>query len=166
MLLAVSLPLYNLFPLFIASAIISTRTARGGSPMKVEEIMTKKIEFIEAEASLYDAVEKMVDKRLRCLVVRPKSDKDVFGVITVRDIVFKAIAKNLDLSRVRVEEIAEKPLICVNREMELPHVISMMQNFNIARVFVCEGSDMVGIVALMDVMGGSLIVRAKGGSGV
>jgi CBS domain-containing protein len=135
--------------------------------MKVEDIMTKKIEFIEADAPLYDAVEKMIDKRLRCLVVKPKTEKDVFGVITVRDIVFKAIAKNLDLSRVRVDEISEKPLICVNKQMDLAHVISMMQNFNIARVFVCEGgSDMVGIVSLMDVMGGSLIERARGGSSV
>ncbi len=135
--------------------------------MKVEDIMTTKIEFIEADAPLYDAVEKMIDKRLRCLVVKPKTEKDVFGVITVRDIVFKAIAKNLDLSRVKVEEIAQKPLICVNKQMSLEHVISMMQNFNIARVFVCEGtSDMVGIVSLMDVIGGSLIVRAKGGQGV
>ena len=135
--------------------------------MKVEDIMTKKIEFIEADAPLYDAVEKMIDKRLRCLVVKPKTEKDVFGVITVRDIVFKAIAKNLDLSRVRVDEIAEKPVICVNKQMDLAHVISMMQNFNIARVFVCDGgADMIGIVSLMDVMSGSLIDRAKGGSSV
>lgn len=134
--------------------------------MKVEEIMTTKIEFIEAEATLYDAVEKMIDKRLRCLVVKPKNEKDVYGVITGRDIVFKAIGKNLDLARVRVEEIAEKPLVCVNKQMDLAHVISMMQNFNIARVFVCDGTEMAGIVSIMDVMAGSLIDRAKGGRSV
>lgn len=131
--------------------------------MKVEDIMTTKIEFVEADASLYDAVEKMIDKRLRCLVVKPKSEKDVHGVITARDIVFKAIGKNLDLARVKVEEIAERPLICVNKQMDLAHVISMMQNFNIARVFVCEGTELAGIVSIMDVMGGALIDRAKGG---
>jgi CBS domain-containing protein len=134
--------------------------------MKVEEIMTTKIEYIDADATLYDAVEKMIDKRLRCLVVKPKNEKDVFGVITGRDIVFKAIGKNLDLARVRVEEIAEKPLVCVNKQMDLEHVISMMQNFNIARVFVCDGAEMAGIVSIMDVMAGSLIDRAKGGRGV
>ncbi|HMK44104.1 MAG TPA: CBS domain-containing protein [Dissulfurispiraceae bacterium] len=134
--------------------------------MKVNEIMTTKIEVIDADASLYDAVEKMIDKRLRCLVVRPKTDKDVYGVITARDIVFKAIGKNLDLNRVKVEEIAVKPVICVNKDMDLAHVISLMQNFNIARVFVCEGAAMVGIVSLMDVMSGTLIERAKGGRGV
>ena len=134
--------------------------------MKVEEIMTTKIEYIDAEATLYDAVEKMIDKRLRSLLVKPKSDKDIHGVITGRDIVFKAIGKNLDLARVKVEEIAEKPLICVNKQMDLTHVISMMQNFNIARVFVCDGTEMVGIVSIMDVMNGALIDRAKGGRGV
>jgi signal-transduction protein with cAMP-binding, CBS, and nucleotidyltransferase domain len=105
----------------------------------------------------------MIDKRLRSLLVKPKNDKDTYGVITGRDIVFKAIAKNLDLARVKVEEIAEKPVVCVNRQMDLTHVVSMMQNFNIARVFVCENTEMIGIVSIMDVMNGALIERAKGG---
>jgi CBS domain-containing protein len=105
----------------------------------------------------------MVDKRLRSLLVNPRDDKDVYGVVTVRDIVFKVIGKNLDPSKIRAEEIASKPVICVNRDMEIEHVINLMNKFNIARVFIHEGKEIIGVVSLLDVMAAALIERAKGG---
>lgn len=132
--------------------------------MKVEEIMNKKIEYIESDATVYDAIEKMIDKRIRSLVVKPKDKKkDVYGVITVRDIVFKVISKNLELNKVKVEEIASKPLVCVDKDIEIEHVIKLMEKFNIARVFVCEEKKILGVVALLDVMAGSLIKRVREG---
>jgi len=38
--------------------------------MKVQEFMTTNIKFVDAEESAYDAIEKMVDRRIRSLVVR------------------------------------------------------------------------------------------------
>lgn len=130
--------------------------------MKVEEIMVRKVEFIDANASLFDAMERMIDKRLRSLVVEPKDDNDVYGVITVRDIVFKAIKNNLNLSKTKVSEIANKPVICVNKGLDIKHAINLMSNFNIARVFVCDNMQIIGIVSLMDVMNAFLIMKARG----
>ncbi len=131
--------------------------------MKVEEIMNKKIEYIESDATVYDAIEKMIDKRIRSLVVKLKDKKDVYGVITVRDIVFKVISKNLEPNKVKVEEIASKPLVCVDKDIEIEHVIKLMEKFNIARVFVREEKKILGVVALLDVMAGSLIKRVREG---
>ncbi|NWF52322.1 MAG: CBS domain-containing protein [Nitrospirae bacterium] len=131
--------------------------------MKIEEIMTKKIESVEADAPVYNAIEKMVDKRLRSLLVKPKDEKDVYGVVTVRDIVFKVLGKNLNPGKTSVEVIASKPVICVNKDMEIEHVISLMNKFNIARVFIHEGKEIIGVVSLLDLMAATLIERAKGG---
>jgi CBS domain-containing protein len=131
--------------------------------MRIEEIMTKKIESVEAGDPVYNAIEKMVDKRLRSLLVKPKDEKDVYGVVTVRDIVFKVLDKNLDPSKIKVEEIASKPVICVNKDMEIEYVISLMNKFNIARVFIHEGKEIIGVVSLLDLMAAALIERAKGG---
>ncbi len=133
--------------------------------MKAEDIMNKKIEFVDEDASLYDAIEKMIDKRLRSLVVKPRNAKDVYGVVTARDIVFKAISKNLDLNNTKVSEVANKPVICVNKSMDIEHAVNLMRNFNIARVFVCDGMDIVGIISLLDVMNAYLIMRARGSYG-
>jgi CBS domain-containing protein len=131
--------------------------------MKLEDIMVKKIEYIEARASLYDAIEKMIDLRLRSLVVKPEDEDDIYGVITVRDVVFKGIYQGSDLNKTRVKEVATKPVVCVNKTMDISHAIKLMKNFNIARVFVCDNMQIVGIVSLMDVMKAFLITRAKGG---
>jgi len=131
--------------------------------MKAKEIMTRKIEYIKFDATVYDAIEKMVDKRIRSLVVKPRDEQDVYGIITVRDIVFRVIGKGLDPQKIKVGETASKPLVCVDKDMDIEHIISMMEKFNIARVFICEKKKILGVVALLDIMSGSLIERAKGG---
>jgi len=128
---------------------------------KVKEIMNTKLETIKPEATVYDAIEKLVDKRMRSMIVLPKDDKDVYGVITVRDIVFKVISQNLDPHKIKVEEIASKPVISIDKETELGHLIKLMEKFNIARVFVHEGRQIIGVVSLLDVMSATLIERAR-----
>jgi len=131
--------------------------------MNVVEIMTKKLETIEADASIYDAIEKMIDRRIRSLLVKPKDEKDVHGVITVRDVVTKALAKNLDLNKTKVSEITSKPLVCVDKSMDIGYTINLMSKFNITRVFVNDGKEIIGIISLLDVMSAELIKRAKEG---
>lgn len=133
--------------------------------MILEDIMVKKIEYIEAKASLFDAIEKMIDMRIRSLVVKPNDKNDVYGVITVRDIVFKAIYQGFDLNRTKVNEVATKPVVCVEKMTDIRHAIKLMKDFNIARVFVCDNMQIIGIVSLMDIMKAFLIIRAKGGQG-
>jgi CBS domain-containing protein len=129
--------------------------------MNVVEIMTKKLETIEADAPVYDAIEKMIDRRIRSLLVKPKDDKDVHGVITVRDVVTKALAKNLDLNKTKVSEITSKPLVCVDKSMDIEYTINLMSKFNITRVFVNDGKEIIGIISLLDVMSAELIKRAR-----
>jgi len=120
--------------------------------MRAEEIMAKKVEFIESDAFIYEALEKLIDKKIRSLVVRPKDENDVYGVVTVRDIVFKAIGKGLDMGNTKVAEIATKPVVCIDKDMDIGHIVKLMDKFNIARVFVSEEKKIVGVVALFDII--------------
>lgn len=129
---------------------------------KVKDIMNVKLETISPDSTVYDAIEKLVDKRMRSVVVLPKDEKDIYGVITVRDIVFKVIAKNLNPHKIKVEEIASKPVISIDKETEIGHLIKLMEKFNIARVFVHEGRNIIGVVSLIDVLSATLIERARG----
>jgi len=131
--------------------------------MKIDEIMVKKLESVEANAPVYDAIEKMVDRRIRSILVKPKDEKDVYGIVTARDIVFKVIGKDLDPNKIRIEEIASKPVISIDKDMDIDHVISLMKKFNIARVFISEGKEIIGVASLLDILSGALIERARGG---
>ena len=130
--------------------------------MKVKEFMTTKIETIGFDKSVYDAVERMVDRRIRSLLVRfPDNDQDN-GVITARDVVFKVLAKGLDPNHIKVSEIASKPIISVDRNMDFDEAAKIMGESNVARAFVCDDERIIGVVALMDVMAATLIARARG----
>jgi signal-transduction protein with cAMP-binding, CBS, and nucleotidyltransferase domain len=130
--------------------------------MKAQELMTTKIESVDADRSVYDAVEKMVDRRIRSLLVRfPGKDLNN-GIITGRDIVFKVLAKGLNPNDVKVGEIASKPVACINKTAAMNEVASLMEKKKIARIFVCENEKIIGVISLMDIMAGTLIMRARG----
>jgi len=127
--------------------------------MEVAEVMNRRVEYIDPEASVLEAIEKIVNRRIRSVVVKPRDEKDTYGVITVRDIVYKCLSKNLDPRKIKVEEICSKPLINVDKNVSVEHVLSLMEKFNIARVFVKEGEKIVGVVSLMDIMAAYLTRR-------
>lgn len=130
--------------------------------MKVHEFMTTKIEYVDANGTVYDAVEKMVDRRIRSLVVKfPGKDTDS-GIITARDIVFKVLAKGLDPKDCKVSEIASRPVLCMDQNSDLSEAAKLMNEANIARIFICDGDKMVGVVSLLDAMSATLIMRARG----
>jgi CBS domain-containing protein len=130
--------------------------------MKVNEFMTTKIETIDANKSVYDAVETMVNRRIRSLVVKTPGKESIHGVLTARDVVFKVLAKGLNPKNMKVLEIASKPIVCADREMDFEDVATLMEKSNIARIFICEEDKVVGLVSLLDLMAAEVIMRARG----
>ena len=130
--------------------------------MKVHEFMTTKIEFIDASKSVYDAVERMVDRRIRSVVVRFSNKEGDYGVLTTRDILFKVFAKGTNPKKVKVSEIASKPVACIDKNMDFDDAATTMERSNIARLFVCEEGKIIGLISLLDVMAAELVTRARG----
>lgn len=130
--------------------------------MKVHEFMTTKTERIDCDESVYDAIERMVDRRIRSLVVTFPGKEADCGVITARDIVFKVLAKDLDPNGAKVSEIASRPLVCVDKDAELTEIAQVMTKASVARVFVCEGESIIGVLSLLDLMSAALVGRARG----
>jgi CBS domain-containing protein len=129
--------------------------------VKVEEIMNKKVEFIEPDASVFDAIERMVGKKIRSLGVKPKEEKGEYGVISVRDVVLRVLGADLDPKKVEVEKVTTRPIVSVDRDVDINEVMHLMQKHRIARVFVKEGENIIGVCALLDVMAGLLIQKVR-----
>ncbi len=130
--------------------------------MKIDEFMTTRIASIDGDNSVYDAIEKMVDRRIRSLIVKFKGKDSDHGVITARDVVFKVLAKGINPNDIKVSSIAARPIVCVDREVTLTEAAELMEKSHIARLFVCEGEKIVGVASLLDIMTASLIMRARG----
>ncbi|MFC1822653.1 cyclic nucleotide-binding/CBS domain-containing protein [Thermodesulfobacteriota bacterium] len=131
--------------------------------MKLREFMATRIEFIDGDAPVYDAIEKMVDRRIRSLLVEFPGKGLNRGVITARDVIFKVLAKGVDPNQIKVSEIASTPIICVEPDLDFKQAAVLMEESNIERVFVCEAGKIIGVVALLDVMAATLVMRAKEG---
>ena len=130
--------------------------------MKIDEFMTTRIATIDGNLSVYDAIEKMVDRRIRSLLVKFEGKDSDHGVVTARDVVFKVLWKGANPTTTKVSSIAARPIVCVNRDATLAEILALMEKSHIARVFVCEGEEIVGVISLLDIMTSSLIMRARG----
>jgi len=136
--------------------------ADGRFVMKLREFMTTKLESVDHSASAYEAIEKMVDRRIRSLLVRFPGSEREYGVMTARDVVFKVLAKGIDPKAVKASDVASRPLFCVNKDAELGEVARLMEEANVGRVFVCDGEKLAGVISLIDLMAAKLIERARG----
>lgn len=127
-----------------------------------KDIMNRKLETIYEDASVYEAIEKMIDKRIRSLLVVPKESNKDYGVVTVRNIIFKVIAPNKDPHQVRIGEISSKPIVCVYEETPVEEILDLMSKNNFARIFIKnrEGK-IVGMVSFFDVLTHVLVEKAK-----
>lgn len=130
--------------------------------MRISEFMTTRVDSIDAEKTAYDAVELLVDRRKRSVVVRNISKKGGYGVVTARDVLFKVLARGLNLKKIKVSEIVSGPLICVSPDTEFREAAAIMEKNRIARIYVCEQEEILGLVSLLDLMSAELIVRARG----
>jgi signal-transduction protein with cAMP-binding, CBS, and nucleotidyltransferase domain len=130
--------------------------------MKVHEFMSTKIEFVDADKSVYDAVERMVDRRIRSVVVEFSGEEPEYGVLTSRDIVFKVLAKGINPKKIKVSEIASKPVACLDKATQFQEAATIMEKSNIARLFVCDEGKIIGLISLLDVMAAELVAIARG----
>lgn len=119
--------------------------------MKVEDVMNKRIAVIDPDATALDAIECMIDNKIRSIVVSPDGDGN-HGVLCIRDVVFRCLSEGAEPRKIKVREIATVPLVYVKRDMDLEHALELMRRYNIARIFVKEEKKVVGVVALMDIL--------------
>ena len=120
--------------------------------MKVSEIMITEIEKISPNAKVSETISLMLKEGIRSLIVIPESGEDVYGIVTVRDVVYKVLAKGLNPNEIEVKSIATKPLVSIDTHCNVAHAASLMANLNLARLVVTEFGRIVGIVTLVDIL--------------
>ncbi len=126
--------------------------------MRVKDLIWREPVKISSNATVSEAIEKMLKKGIRALIVEPKGENETFGILTVRDIVYKVIAKGKNPRDVKVEEIATRPVVTIDSNWSVRDAARLMANLNLARLVVVESGRPIGIVTLMDIMKASEIL--------
>ncbi|HJN02831.1 MAG TPA: CBS domain-containing protein [Nitrospinota bacterium] len=85
---------------------------------------------------------------LQTVLVKPRNDEDVYGLVTLRDIARKVIALGKKSNEVHAYEIMSKPVLTVNANMSVMYAARFLTNFDISRAIVMENDKLVGIISL------------------
>jgi len=117
-----------------------------------KDMMTTNVITIDGNASVAEAIEKIKDEGVRCLIVDRRSEDDAYGIVTQRDIAYNVIAYEIDPKDVKVHEIMSKPLVLVNKDLDIRHVARLMANQGISRAPVIFDGKLQGIVAVSDII--------------
>lgn len=117
----------------------------------VEEVMTRGVISIGETATIEEAMRLMTERHVSSLIVERENDADVYGVITRKDIINKVIGHSLDPKKVRVLEVMTKPMMTVNKKMDIMHVARLMARTDVRRFPVMDGDEIIGIISNSDI---------------
>jgi CBS domain-containing protein len=117
--------------------------------IRVEQIMTRDVETITPNASVWAAARKMRDLNIGFLPVCVASH--MVGVVTDRDITIRAVAKGLDPALTTVGDVMTPGLISCLEDQEVEVAGHLMNAHQIRRLVVLDrGKNLVGVVSLGD----------------
>ena len=116
-----------------------------------KDVMTANPQCCSADTPLNEVAKLMVECDCGEIPVVDAAKKLV-GVVTDRDIVCRAVAKDLNTAAVKASEVMTKPVISVKEDCTLDDVLSTMEEHQIRRVPVLDaGGCVCGIISQADV---------------
>ena len=123
---------------------VQAMIASGRMPTTVGGIMSPVV-VVRNEELVNVAMHQMIDKGVNAVMVEPDASGQ-WGVMTDRDVLKKVISLNRSPARVKVGEIATRPLVTVKRDMSLADASQRMAQANVRRVIVEMDGKPVGMV--------------------
>jgi len=117
--------------------------------MRVADVMTRHVEFVEPNASAQDAASLMGELDVSALPVG--SSQDLRGIITDRDLLYRVVAEGRDPKRTQVWDVATKLVFTCHADDPLTTAMDLMASHNIRRLPVTEDEQVVGWLTLSDV---------------
>lgn len=116
--------------------------------MKVKDIMTKSVAYINPDSSVTEAAQLMQKHNVGSIPVCDKNG--VIGMITDRDIVVRNVAHGTDPHSTPVKNVMTSQVTTVTPDMDVGKVSGIMAANQVRRIPVVDNNMLVGIVALGD----------------
>ena len=120
---------------------------------ELSEILEEKgaaVLTIDADASVLDAVARMVEENVGSLLVTEEGE--IAGIVTERDYLRRVALEERDERETPVREIMSAPLIVVSPETTIDECMALMTDRRIRHLPVAVGGDVVGLVSIGDLV--------------
>ncbi|HEV2713156.1 MAG TPA: CBS domain-containing protein [Gaiellaceae bacterium] len=121
---------------------------------RVKEILADKghdVLRIEADASVFEAVKRMVEAGVGSLLVTDEGGK-ISGIFTERDYLRRMTLEGRDDKETAVREVMTSPLIVVTPETDIDECMAVMTDRRIRHLPVVEAGEIVGLLSIGDVV--------------
>lgn len=105
---------------------------------------------VSPDASVYEAIEMMADKRIGALLVL--ADGELVGVISERDYARKVILQGRASPTTRVREIMTSHVVCTHLDQPIEECMAVMTDKRVRHLPVIEEGKLVGIISIGDLV--------------
>ena len=120
-----------------------------GAGVQVKDIMTRDVEVVHPESTLWEAAQKMAALDVGMLPV--SSGDQLVGMLTDRDITVRATAEGRDPKTTRVHEVMTPEVVYVFEGDDVSQAAQIMTEQQIRRLVVLnESKQLAGIISLGD----------------
>lgn len=129
--------------------------------LKVRDYMTKDVVTIDKDATLYDALHKMVENNIHGLMVVDSNNKPV-GIVTTDDILSimdRSIEPSMDMP---IADFMESALITIDPDYDLQKAVSIMTRNKIHRLPVVKNRTLLGMLTGTDILRAFKKVKMEG----
>jgi CBS domain-containing protein len=116
--------------------------------MKIKDVMTKDIAYVNANDNVERAAQLMEDYNVGSVPVCDNGK--VIGIVTDRDITLRSVAKGAESCSQTVREIMSSNPVCASPDEDVHEVARIMSERQIRRLPIVENGSLVGMVALGD----------------
>ena len=120
--------------------------------LRVRQVMKHGVDIVDGMTTVNEALKIMKYPETRTIIVDKRHDDDEYGVVMFRDIARQVLARNLSPERVNVYEIMSKPVISVDRDMDVRYCTRLFDRFGISRAPVIDNGRIVGLVSYTDIV--------------
>jgi CBS domain-containing protein len=134
---------------------VATALDQEETDMKVSDIMSRRVDLIDPGTTIAEAARTMRKGDLGCLLIG--RDEQVFGIVTDRDLVVRALANGMDPTRARVSDVMSTEVLSCFEDQPVENVAQVIATHGVRRLPVLDRRGrLTGVVSLSDVRGGEL----------
>ena len=120
----------------------------------VKDVMTNKEDVITISpfAQVRELLQLMQNRDVKSVIVQRSDVHDAYGIVTYTNILKAIFDKDGDMDLLNVYDIATKPIIQIMGDLDIKYAAKMMVQQNVNRLIVTYGGEMVGIIAMTDIV--------------
>jgi len=119
----------------------------------VTEMMEHNLVILEDSVSINEAARAMEENGVTSIMVRDSENGTVTGIVTERDIIYRAVAKSLGMYKVKIKKIMSTPLITVDNHTPCIEAIKIMREKGLRRLPILDQGNIIGSITLMSLVG-------------